>query len=302
MARYINPPLFSDLFHDPAVEPLLASALVGFGTNHSDPEPAHVAWLQDDIKNLLNSRSGCWVDLIGHASKLGNADYNFELSRRRTHNVADAILQSLTNKNTEIFHSMPQGSSGSGSVKGDNSARYRSVEVLVYGPEAPKPTPPATVTEQRVESRQTVQETEVMHEPSEPGLNEGFAKLPWAIQKTIEQTAAANKRIAEHPLEQGDADFGTERSRRVISVDHNFRLLKVEIEVLHEVLPVQSHIGYYTTSTRSTRDYTYHYGVGVPGQKVTVTRKRTAKVNPKDAPTIFVESFIADQPSSFLNP
>jgi hypothetical protein len=302
MSRHINPPLFSDLFHDPPVEPLLASTLVGFETNHADPEPAHIGWLQSDVKDLLNSRSGCWVDLIGHASKLGNAEYNFELSRRRTHNVADLILQTLTNKNTDIFHSMPRGSSGSGSVKGDNSARYRSVEVLIYGPEAPKRTPPATVMDQRVGSRQTVQVTKVMHEPSEPGLNEGFTKLPWAIKKGIEQTNAANKRIADHPLEQGEADFGTESGRRVVSVDHSFRLLKVEIEVLYEVLPVEQHIGFYTTSTRVTRDYTYHYGVGVPGQKVAVTRKRTAKLNKVDPPIVSSDSFVTDQPSSFLNP
>jgi hypothetical protein len=302
MSRYINPPLFSDLFHDPPVEPLLASTLVGFETDNSDPEAAHVVWLQGAVKELLNSRSGCWVDLIGHASKRGNADYNFELSRRRTHNVADTILRSLINKNTEIFHSMPRGSSDSGSVAGDDSARYRSVEVLIYGPEAPKPTPPAIVTDQRVSFRQTVQVTKVEHEPSEPGLNEGIAKAPWVIKKTIEQTSAANKRIADHPLEQGDADFGTEASRTVVQVDHSFKLLKVEIEVLFEVLPVEMHFGSYTTSSRLTRNYTYHYGVGVPGQKVAVTRKRTAKLNKMDPPIITSESLITDQPSSFLNP
>jgi len=92
MSRYVNPPLFIDLFYNPPVEPLLASTLVDFETDKADPKPSHIQWLQGDVKNLLNSRSGCWVDLIGHASKLGNAEHNFELSSRRTHRVADLIL------------------------------------------------------------------------------------------------------------------------------------------------------------------------------------------------------------------
>jgi len=301
MSRYVNPPLFIDLFYNPPVEPLLASTLVDFETDKADPKPSHIQWLQGDVKNLLNSRSGCWVDLIGHASKLGNAEHNFELSSRRTHRVADLILLTLTNKNTDIFHSMPRGSSGSGSVARDNSARYRSVEVLIYGPEAPKPTPP-TVTDQRVQSRKTEKTVEVTHEPGEPGLNSGRLKAVWAIKSILEQTAAEKKRIEAHPLEQGDPDFGSETSRAVVSVDHSFKLLKVEIEALFEVLPVEVHIGYYTTSTRITRQYNYHYGVGVPGQKVTVTRKRTVKMNKVDPPIITNETFMADEPSSFLNP
>jgi len=301
MSRYVNPPLFTDLFANPPVEPLLASTLVDFETDKADPRIPHTQWLQGDVKDLLNSRSGCWVDLIGHASKLGNADYNFELSRRRTHRVADLILQTLTNKNTDIFHSMPRGSAGSGTAARDNSAKYRSVEVLIYGPEAPKPTPPV-VTDQRVQSRKTVKVVEVTHEPGEPGLNSGRLKAVWAIKSILEQSAAEKKRIEAHPLEQGDPDFGTETGRSLISVDHSFRLLKVEIEALFEVLPVEVHIGFYTTSTRITREYTYHYGVGVPGQKVTVTRKRTIKMNKVDPPTVTNETFMADEPSSFLNP
>ena len=301
MSRYVNPPLFSDLFHDPPVEPLLASTLIGFETGQADPEPAHIGWLQGDVKTLLNSRSGCWVDLIGHASRLGSSDANFDLSRRRTQRVANYILQTLSNKNTDIFHSMPRGSSGSGSVKTDNSARFRSVEVLIHGPEAPKPQP-TVVTEQRADTRRTVQVTTVTHEPGEPGLNEGITKLPWAIKKIAEQSAADKKRIADQPLEEGDPDFGTESNRSVTSVDHNFTLLRVDVEVLYEVLPVEQHIGYYTTSTRITRDYTYHYGVGVPGQKVAVHRKRTAKLNKVSPPTVAETSFFADQPSSYLNP
>lgn len=301
MSRHINPPLFIDLFYDPPVEPLLASTLVDFETDEADPRPPHIQWLQSDVKDLLNSRNGCWVDLIGHASKLGNADHNFELSRRRTHRVADLILQTLTNKNTDIFHSMPRGSSGSGSVACDNSARYRSVEVLIYGPEAPKPAP-RTVTDQRVQSRKTEEVKTITHEPGEPGLNSGRLKAVWAIKSILEQTAKEKKRIEAHPLEQGDPDFGSETSRTVVSVDHSFRLLKVEIEALYEVLPAEVHFGYYTTSVRITRQYTYQYGVGVPSQQVTVTRKRTVKVNKVDPPSIFNESFLVDEPSSFLNP
>lgn len=303
MSRYINSPFFSDLFHDPPTEPLLASTMVGFQKDHAEPEPVHVQWLQGDVRNLLNSTKDCWVNLIGHASRLGPDDYNFDLSWRRTQRVADLMLQTLSNKDTTIFHSKPTGSSESGSVKRDNSPQYRSVEVLIFAPDVPYFLDPSkTILEQRVDTRQTVLVKEVTHEPSEPGFNDGIYKLPWAIRNSWKQSSAENQRVSDHPLEKNDPDFGDETSRRLVWVDRRFTLLKVEIAVKMEILPVKSYIGSYTTSTRITRDYTYHYGVGLPGQWVVVTRKTTIISGKYDPPTVRSETFTAEQPSSYLNP
>jgi|ERR1700730_8921445 hypothetical protein len=161
-------------------KPLLASTLADFKTGSDEPREPHKTWLGTDVANLLKSRPGCWVDLIGHASRRwrGVHQSNSPLSNARCDNVKTVIFEATPGNIVEIFHSMPKGDGESGSNPNDDSPQFRSVEVLVYGPEIPKPSRRPPETETRQSYRRTFEKRDDTRTADDIG--DGYTWSNWA--------------------------------------------------------------------------------------------------------------------------
>ena len=99
----------------------------------------HKDWLDKTVGPLLWRLCGTWIDLIGYASKVGNADYKKALSARRLEQVQKYITALKSGANFQKETAL--GAEQSGSDPTNNDGYFRAVEVYVYG-FAPPPLKP----------------------------------------------------------------------------------------------------------------------------------------------------------------
>jgi hypothetical protein len=297
--EFVKPPLFLALFGQPVHKPLLASTLANFPTDKAEPAIEHKNWLVSEVGTLIKSRPGCWVDLIGHASRIGDAAHNLDLSKRRVQRVEDTI-RSVAPR-FETFKRFPKGESESGSIERDDSARYRSVEVLVYGPEIPKPAPQPT-TEERVTFRETIEKGLITKEPNEPGLGDGKSGALIKLYNVAKDIPSERKRLAQHPYETGDIERGTVKTERKQQIQKEYILIKVNIEkvIVHHDITV--HIGYYEITWDTTRSYTFIWGPGSANQQVAVTRHLKVVTDKGRVDTDNTDTFFVKQPPNLMDP
>ncbi len=302
--EYVKPPKFLALFAKPPTDPILASTLADFVTGSATVCLDHSQWLTNDVADLIRSRPGCWVDLIGHASNLGDAKSNLTLSTHRVDRVEKLIRSALDPQDFESFKHFPEGSSHSGSVMNDDSPQYRSVEVLVYGTDAPKPPPPppSPVTKEWLTSRVTTQHVVITKEPGEPGMGSGHGGRFVKIFNSAADSIKDKERVDAHPCEAGDPDFGIVKSTKSSQIKREFVITQATIERVGWNRGTTMHLGYYELTFDSERTYTFAYGPGNHDQKVSV--KRHTKIFDEKG-KVFVdtnETFLADQPGSYLDP
>ncbi|MGK9234101.1 hypothetical protein KXS07_17510 [Inquilinus limosus] len=113
--------------------------LCNFETGRSYLLREHMDFLDRQVRPLLRSLKGSWVDLIGFASHRGGEGFNQSLSDQRCRKVQD-YLRALDNVNFQTVRGVGESLSGSDG-EADNSGWWRAVEVNVYGSRPPRPEP-----------------------------------------------------------------------------------------------------------------------------------------------------------------
>jgi hypothetical protein len=129
----------------------VAARLCNFATAHADLLPEHVEFLDKEIAPVIRGMQGPWVDLLGYASRRGDAAFNLALSERRINAVKHRISTYAHNVNFQIQKGL--GETESGPNESNNDGYWRAVEVYVYGHKPPPPKPPAHASSTSFEIR-----------------------------------------------------------------------------------------------------------------------------------------------------
>jgi len=116
--------------------------LCNFPTNKETIRSEHAKWVSDNLVPIFQGSPDCAIDLTGHASRLGAAISNSPLSERRIAAIQGLIESKAlgTNVNLVFQKSDPRGESQAEEdfvADGDNSGRYRAVEVLAFAAKQP---------------------------------------------------------------------------------------------------------------------------------------------------------------------
>jgi hypothetical protein len=119
--------------------PRAAARLCNFKTGFAELLEDHKRWIDETVGRTIVSMPGAWVDLIGYASKLGNADSNKALSARRVNAVRDYIA--TWKKDTNFQQQVALGEEQSTGDESNDDGYFRAVEVYVYA-FAPPPLAP----------------------------------------------------------------------------------------------------------------------------------------------------------------
>jgi hypothetical protein len=133
---------FDDVMPVPKGTALLAARFCNIPTNKAAPLMSHLNWLDAHVQPLVRSLHGPWVDLIGYASRLGQARYNYWLSAQRVQKFREWIDNYA---NIKFNLQSPKGASVSATDPTNNDGWWRSVEVFVYGFKPPTATPMTVV-------------------------------------------------------------------------------------------------------------------------------------------------------------
>lgn len=128
---FTNEPLDGDIGDTPK-QPYIIS-IVGFETGKSDFPTECLQEFKDTVKeNLSDDIIGATI--VGHASRLGDADDNAELSERRVYTVSNIMYEMGV---TFTINPRPSGESMSNiyDMSDDNRKNFRSVEVYFHYPQ-----------------------------------------------------------------------------------------------------------------------------------------------------------------------
>jgi len=290
--EFIKPPLFLALAKKPPHEPIMASRLANFATGKAEPHPSHKEWLRNQVAPLLISQSGSWVELVGHASAIGDARANMELSKRRVQQVETAIRSVAPD--CERYKRFAKGEQESGIVQSGNSPSFRSVEVIVYGPSVPKPVQPTVATETRLFYRETLEK--LMRVQTRYRSDDG---IPAGLYDSFRDV---NARVQQHPCERPDPDLGYATTTRYLDVDSAFVMVSATISKVWKYYPPEQSVPETWYKSDITRKYTFTYGPGQSGQKVLVWRDEMFIKADGRATAPSHTSFYATQPPSYLDP
>lgn len=120
-----------------------AARLCNFITARHDLLSTHRRWLNLTAAPIIRSAAEPFVDIVGYASRVGAADYNQKLSRRRCDSVKEVARR--YNARVTFPLDVAKGESVSTGPERDNSGYWRAVDVFVYwarpAPPIPTPTP-----------------------------------------------------------------------------------------------------------------------------------------------------------------
>lgn len=117
--------------------------LMDFDTGKQDLQAEHQVWL-DGALAFISRTSGFFIDIVGYASNLGDANDNLKLSGRRAAEVA-AYMQRRNNLvYPRIRYFEGRGTAGYTEDPKDDSADMRAVEVHIYIGDIEPPPPPNT--------------------------------------------------------------------------------------------------------------------------------------------------------------
>ncbi len=121
---------------------LIAARLCNFPTGTARLLPKHDDWLTKNVTAALASARSPWIDIVGYASKLGNAKSNTTLSSSR----CDAVKSRIRAQNPKATFNveLSKGESESLGDEDNNDGYWRAVDVYVYGsrPSVPVRPPP----------------------------------------------------------------------------------------------------------------------------------------------------------------
>ena len=219
---FIKPPFFlatllTSLDVLGSVDPVLSSRMAGFATGSSQPLKAHEDWLRGAVADKIRATPGCWVALYGHASLVGNAGYNLALSRQRIDAVEKILKDALKGQSFDSYRPVPRGVSDSFVDPTGNDPAFRSVEVFVYPPSAPRP---KETFEEGLAFKRTVfvKDVSTQWDPPDPGDKGGKAGKVLSdtlIAELVLDKSKVAQSVARHPYEAGMPDLGDVRERRM---------------------------------------------------------------------------------------
>ncbi|MFT3927828.1 MAG: hypothetical protein QM778_35195 [Myxococcales bacterium] len=124
---------------------LTAARLCNFSTGQAFLLAKHHTWLQKDLLRAVRHSVAPWIDVVGYASKLGDANFNMTLSGHRCESVKRNIR---AHSNRATFNvELHKGESESMGNESNNDGYWRSVDVYVWGKKPPVPVrpPPAPI-------------------------------------------------------------------------------------------------------------------------------------------------------------
>jgi hypothetical protein len=259
----------------------VAGRLVNFATGQADLLPGHIDFLEKEVAAVLRGMQGPWVDLIGYASRRGDAVFNQTLSERRVDAVKRRISQLAQSVNFQIKKGV--GETQSGQNERDNSGRYRAVDVYVYAYKPPPPEPTPT-TEERIIYKKTIER--VVTEKARKGQPEPSGAAGLWLDEFLRKLIAGNL----------EAKKGVEKSKTLRPVIAGLLMTKIDMTVLVQRI---NHDGMWEEFD-VTREYNVEYGAAIPGMRVRVhrtDRKEIEKYGEISSPT--KSHFWMDQPSSY---
>ena len=127
---------------------LIGARLCNIPTATSKLLPAHIAWLDNQAIPLVKTRIAPWIDIVGYASKKGDAAFNQRLSIQRCEAASTHIKVRVPQATFNVEDARGERDS-LGDEKNDDGF-WRAVDVYVFGfqpPEPiamPTPTPPGS--------------------------------------------------------------------------------------------------------------------------------------------------------------
>ncbi len=133
--------------------PRTAASLCNFPTGKAILRHAHKAWLTRALDENFLPPHGCWMDIIGYASRLGKPGLNQALSRQRCEAVEHFLRERAESFGHQLEVNIRDGKGEDeaerhGFSDGDNNGLWRMVRVFVYGGKKQEvPVPPATFGE-----------------------------------------------------------------------------------------------------------------------------------------------------------
>jgi hypothetical protein len=121
---------------------LVAARLCNFPTGKATLLPKHVQWIERSVVKALSSSPSPWIDVVGYASKLGDAGFNMLLSGERCDAVKAKVREHHVGARFNI--ELHKGETESFGAENDNNGYWRAADVYVYGerPEVPVRPPP----------------------------------------------------------------------------------------------------------------------------------------------------------------
>ncbi|HPT56866.1 MAG TPA: OmpA family protein [Casimicrobium sp.] len=129
-----------------------AAILAGFPTGSAALPADCMGWLDHFVLQPVRHHSQVWIHLRGFASHLGEATNNQALSQQRANAVAAFLLRDGAMRPERITGIAAVGEDWADGAARDDSARWRSVELIMN--RAAPPTPPPPVVPHRI-SRMT---------------------------------------------------------------------------------------------------------------------------------------------------
>lgn len=195
----------------------VAAKLWNFETGKSYLLLDHQNFLDDEVRHVLRTTKGAWVDLYGYASRIGDANQNMTLSNQRINSVKSRLAE-YANRIDFGIH-VAYGETQSGPNERNNDALYRAVEIYVFAQKPPSPVPPVPKPNlRRIVFRSFSKDTfkPDLGGPGPPDLQKD------AINELLKLGLSALKgELSAEGL------LGTEASRRVSDLPSDHRVNKV---------------------------------------------------------------------------
>ncbi len=150
-----NPDGEDERYFAKAGRPIRALRLYNFVTDHAEIRDSHKQGLYEEIIRPMRGEHGYWIQMLGYASKIGDPNYNRNLSLLRCNEVQKYIVTGPNKLYVAEFRSsIGRGADLSQDAATDDFGYWRSVKVFVHKgtpPPAPKPEPvpipPTTFTQ-----------------------------------------------------------------------------------------------------------------------------------------------------------
>ncbi len=164
----------------------------------------HQNWLDTNLRETVRSLTNCWVDIIGYASKRGNADYNHRLSMLR----CESVKEWVKNYSDKIDFHVPdaRGERESGGDENNNDGYWRAVEIYVYGfrPPGPRPKRPANRV-MRIVKREFFKTDAMNFANDKDPLAEGLDSLlgRWGLKPLELDEMKGSREVSEFPQSYG---------------------------------------------------------------------------------------------------
>lgn len=200
----------------------IVARLINFETAKSILLDSHISWLDQNVAPVIRFQQGSWVDLIGYASKRGNAELNRSLSFQRCESVKGRVAAYANQVNFQI--ELALGESKSKGDEHNNDGQWRAVEIFVYSfqpplkPKIPPPVEPVSVRRITHRSFFKIKVTKIFTgDPSKDPGNDTMDLLKDLMEGLINPEAAL-----------GDEQLS---ERRIASIPTNHRVNRVTIDV-----------------------------------------------------------------------